>query len=390
MIRLVAVAAFATSLLVAWAPTSAAGDKFYDVSAAELAGPPGSLIRILGMPNVQVTGAMVYRILYRSRGLSGEPIAVSGVVVAPIRRPPAGGWPVVAYAHGTTGIARYCALSLLPDPLYKIPGINQMIDNGFVVVATDYPGLGTIGPHPYLVGLSEGRAVLDSVRAVRQMTQANAGNRYALWGYSQGGHAVLWAGQLAASYASELKLVGLAAAAPASELSKLFTDDEHRLVGRVLSGLVLESWSKPQIYNAPLKVLINEADIPALDDIAKDCIDLVRGDLADLKANREMPSNYLKAQPSQVEPWKKLMAENVPATKPIGVPFYIAQGTGDTVVDPPITVNYVGELCRNGTVVRFQEFPKVTHSGIPKASHRDAIAWIKDRFDGKRAPNTCH
>jgi len=387
--RSFAAASIALSLVFAPVLPRAYADDFYDVSKAELSGKPGSLIRVLGLDRVPLTTAMAYRILYRSTGIRGEPIAVSGVVVVPIGRAPPGGRRIVAYAHGTTGIARPCAPSLLPNPLVKIPGINRMIADGFVVVATDYPGLGTKGPHPYMVGLSEGRAVLDSVRAVRQMREAGAGDRYALWGYSQGGHAVLWAGQLAASYLPEVKLVGLAAAAPAAELAKLFTDDENRLSGRILSAMVVESWSKPQVYGAPVNQLVTPSEIPVLDEVAGDCIDEISGKFKDLRANRKLPSEFFKADPVKTEPWESLIVKNIPGTRPIGVPFYIAQGTGDTTVDPPTTANFVGKLCRNGTVVRFQEFPKLNHSQIPNASAGDAVDWIKDRFAGKRAPSTC-
>ena len=102
-----------------------------------------------------------------------------------------------------------------------------------------------------------------------------------------------------------------------------------------------------------------------------------------------MPSEFFKADPVKTAPWENLVVKNIPGTGPIGVPFYIAQGTGDTTVDPSTTVNFVSKLCRNGTVVRFQEFPKLDHSQIPKASAGDAIKRIGDRFAGKRAPNTC-
>src|SRR5690606_37645715 len=102
------------------------------------------------------------------------------------------------------------------------PGINEMLSRGFIIAATDYPGLGTVGPHPYLVGVSEGRAVIDSVRAARELREAHAGDRFVVWGHSQGGQAALFTGELSASYAPELKLLGVAAAAPATDLTKLF------------------------------------------------------------------------------------------------------------------------------------------------------------------------
>lgn len=92
-----------------------------------------------------------------------------------------------------------------------IMGLPELLKRGYAVVAPDYPGLGTPGPHPYLVGESEGHAVLDAVRAARNAPEAHAGQRFAVWGHSQGGHATLFAGLLAQSYAPELQLVGVAA-----------------------------------------------------------------------------------------------------------------------------------------------------------------------------------
>lgn len=172
--------ALALGLLLGWAlATPARAQSFYDASRAELAGEPGTIIRsqpIMGAPR----GASAFRVLYRSRGLHDEPIAVSGVIIVPRGRAPAGGRPVVAWAHPTTGIARKCAPSLRADFFRRIPGLGKMLERGYVVAATDYPGLGTAGPHPYMVGVSEGRAVLDAVRAARRLRVAAAGKRFAL------------------------------------------------------------------------------------------------------------------------------------------------------------------------------------------------------------------
>jgi hypothetical protein len=138
-------------------------DGFYEASAAELRGRPGTIIRsepFAGAP----MGAAAYKVLYRSTGLKGEPIAVSGLMVIPQGPVPAGGRPVVAWAHGTIGVAQKCGASLYPQSLTWVHGLGDMLARGYVVTATDYPGLGTAGPHPYLIGESAGRAVLDSVR----------------------------------------------------------------------------------------------------------------------------------------------------------------------------------------------------------------------------------
>ena len=106
-------------------------------------------------------GAQAYRVLYRSVGMHGEPIAVSGVIVVPPGPAPVGGRPIVAWAHPTTGVVPHCAPSLAIFVFQQMAGLRQLIEQGAVVAATDYPGLGTAGPHPYLVGDSEARAVIE-------------------------------------------------------------------------------------------------------------------------------------------------------------------------------------------------------------------------------------
>src|SRR5262245_18978662 len=201
------VSAIAGALAAAtWAFEAASQGAFYQVDPSELPGPAGSLIRsetLMGAP----AGAKAFRILYRSRGLANEPIAVSGMVAAPEGH--SGGRDVVAWAHGTTGIMPPCAPSLRSNALATIPALNEMLARGYVVAATDYPGLGTAGPNPYMVGVSEALAVLDSVRAARALRETGAGTRFAVWGHSQGGHAALFTGQLARAYAPELRLAGL-------------------------------------------------------------------------------------------------------------------------------------------------------------------------------------
>jgi acetyl esterase/lipase len=128
--------------------------------------------------------------------------------------------------------------------IQQIQGVREMVGRGYVVAATDYPGLGTPETHPYLVGESEARAVLDSVRAARELTGAPA--RFAVWGHSQGGQAALFTGIMAKSYAPELDLVGVAAAAPATELETLLADDIDTNGGRNLTAMTLWSW--PRVF----------------------------------------------------------------------------------------------------------------------------------------------
>ena len=107
----------------------------------------------------------------------------------------------------------------------RIQGLRSFVRNGYVVAATDYPGLGTEGPHPYLVGTSEARAVIDSVRVAAGLPGAGGGKKFLVWGHSQGGHAALFTGIVAKAYAPQLELLGVAAAAPATDLVTLMNED---------------------------------------------------------------------------------------------------------------------------------------------------------------------
>ena len=159
---------------------------FYKDFDSKLNGLSGTLIRQEPRTGAPLD-ALAYGVLYRSTGLKGEPIAVSGAIIISAGQPPPGGRPIVAWAHPTTGIVPRCAPSLALFLFQQIQGLREMMRRGYIVAATDYPGLGTPGPHPYLVGESEGRAVLDSVRAARALVSAEANNQAAFWGHSQGG-----------------------------------------------------------------------------------------------------------------------------------------------------------------------------------------------------------
>ncbi len=253
-----------------------AQSAFYQVTRQEMDGPPGTIIR--QEPMLQAPGYIsAYRVLYRSRGIYNEPIAVSGIVIAPRGDAPAGGRPVVAWAHPTTGVVTRCAPSLAFFVFQQIQGLRDMAAHGYVVAATDYPGLGAAGVHPYLVGDSEGRAMLDIVRAARSMPAIGASNQVALWGHSQGGQAALFAGLIAKSYAPELKIVGVAVAAPATELATLMQDDLGTTGGNNLTAMTLWSWDR--VFGAQIGRVVTPQAIPAVNRLAEACIEFDRRSL---------------------------------------------------------------------------------------------------------------
>ncbi|HEX2216458.1 MAG TPA: alpha/beta fold hydrolase, partial [Xanthobacteraceae bacterium] len=332
-------------------------------------------------------GAAAYRILYRSKGLANEGIAVSGVVVVPSAAA-AGPRGIIAWAHPTTGVTTHCGPSLRRGVLETIPGLQAMLAQGYVVTATDYPGLGTGGTHPYLVGASEGRAVLDSVRAARRIAGAETGNRFAVWGHSQGGHAALYAGILARSYAPELRLVGIAAAAPATELSALLDEDINTVNGRILTAMTLWSWDR--IYRAPVERVVDPAAVASVDRLAQHCVQSITDIIGLRLAEWPLERRFLTVDNlAQVEPWRSLLARNTPGRTPAGVPVFLSQGTSDSVVVPAITQDYMASLCRAGRRVKLITLPGVIHAFTAYRSAAAAVEWMSARFAGSSPPDDC-
>ena len=349
---------------------------------------PGSIIRVWPLEGGGPGNSQAFRVLYRSTGLNGEPIEVSGAIHFPSGPAPAGGRNVIAWAHPTSGVVEPCAPSLMPDNDGMIWGLPNMLAQGYVVVATDYPGLGTPGVHPYLIGISEARAVLDSVRAARALPDAGASNRFAVWGHSQGGHAALYTGELAASYAPELRIVGVAAAAPATYLAELFDADSATPTGKELTAMTIYSWSK--LYNTPATALVEPDAMGAFEQMAHDCIESVPEFQAITDAEKPLQNiKFLKANPTKTEPWRGIMLRNTPGQAPAGAPVLIAQGTADTTVRPQITKQFGEALCKQGAQLDFIWLKGVSHTFAARDSARQTLVWIGDRFRGAPAPSSC-
>jgi acetyl esterase/lipase len=361
-------------------------EALYDVEPGEIAGKPGSIIRVWPLESGGPGNSDAFRFLYRSTGLKGEPIPVSGAIFIPSGPAPAGGRNVIAWAHPTSGVAPACAPSLYPAIAGLIWNLSDMLSEGHIVVATDYPGLGTDGVHPYLIGESAGRAVLDSVRAARHLSKNTASNRFAVWGHSEGGHAALFTGELAARYAPDLKLVGVAAAAPATYLVELFEDDAA--TEQDLIAMALLSWTRLETVSPA--TIVEPAVMPAFNATARGCLTSIAQFEALEKSEKPLQKErFLKIDPTKTEPWKGIMVRNSPGQAPAGAPVFIAQGTADTTVDPQVTRRFAKALCAQGVHVTFVALPGVSHVFAARDAAPTAIRWMNDRFRGVPAPSSC-
>jgi alpha-beta hydrolase superfamily lysophospholipase len=374
--------------LLFWAAEPPQPGGFYTPPDPLPAGDPGTIIDTDRLDDVP-DGSTGTRILYKSTDPQGNAIAVSGTVIVPEGDAPDEGRPVLAWAHGTTGIARRCAPSIRPDVASTIPGLESFLDAGYVVVTTDYPGLGGPGHHQYLIGESEARSVIDSVRAAQNLKRTHAGDRFGVWGHSQGGHASLFTGQIAVDYAPELTLVGVAAAAPASELAPLLEFALPSLTGKVLGSLALASWA--QVFDdAPLGKIVQSQSIEAVEGISRGC---VTTELQQLVAAPDaiylQEVGFLKSDPTTTDPWAEIMRENSATPGDVPVPLFIAQGTEDEVVHPQVTYDFVEASCRADATVELKRLPGVGHPDVGFDSADAMAAWMADRFAGEPAPSTC-
>jgi len=373
--------------LAASATTASAQTPFYDAPTSLAAGPPGSVVRQEPMDGAPL-GATTYRVLYRSTGLKGEPILVSGVVIIPQGAAPPGGRPIVAWGHPTSGIVPRCAPSLAIFLFQQIQGVRSMVARGFVVAATDYPGLGTPGPHPYLVGESEGHAVIDIVRAARSFPGAGGGKDFTVWGHSQGGQAVLFAGMMASSYAPELRLLGVAAAAPATDLATLMSDDINSVGGKNITAMTLWSWHR--VYGAGIDDVIDSRALPAIDRLARECIEGPFDLIVRQRTEKPLEHYFLTVpDPTKREPWHTLLEKNSAGTLPPDIPVFLAQGTIDRIIRPEVTRSYMRKLCGAGSRVRMMTLPNIGHGRAAQASTMAAVDWMTDRFAGKAPPDDC-
>jgi pimeloyl-ACP methyl ester carboxylesterase len=373
--------------MLAGAKAANAQTDFYRAPPSEAAGAPGTLVRqevIDGAP----LGATAYRVLYRSTGLDNKPILVSGVVIVPPGDPPPGGRPIVAWAHPTSGVVPRCAPSLAIFLFEQIQGLRSFVRDGYLVAATDYPGLGTPGPHPYLVGTSEARAVIDSVRVAGSLPGAGGSKKFVVWGHSQGGHAALFTGIIAKTYAPELDLLGVAAAAPASDLATLMNEDIDSVGGKNITAMTLWSWQR--VFDAKMDKVVDPRATPAIDQLAQECIegpfDLRRRQLTE----QPLEQYFLTTKhPSDVEPWHTLLAENSPGALPPEIPVFLAQGTDDVIIHTDVTKAYEDKLCKAGSKVHMLLMPNIGHGRAAQASTETMLEWTSDRFVGVPAPNDC-
>lgn len=383
------VAALAVGAAVALDTDTTPEPGAFYATPRELNPTPGTLLR-RQVVEPFVDGATTYRILYTSRDLDGTAAAASGLVIVPHGTPPAdGGRPILALTHGTVGVARSCAPSLLGgDYADQVWGLEGFVEAGWIITAPDYLGLGSEGAHPYLVGRTAAEGTLDAVRAAIRLAGDEASSRFAVAGHSQGGHAALFAGQQATSYAPELDLVGVAGLAPASELAAFIEANDGTTFGNLLGAYAVAAWDRA-FEDIDAADIVDPAVLPIVERLAEACVATGPEAIALLTEAELLQLSFLVSPIWQTEPWASRIEENTPGDEPIDAPLLIVQGTDDVLIRADIQREFVTRLCENDQVLEYREFTDVGHLGIDDTAEDYVVEWLTARLTAPPAIDTC-
>lgn len=381
------VSSLATVAFAWWWSAPSKPDPFYTASSS-VPGTPGSLLRQEPFERRVPAGARAWRILFTTTDAHGAPTLSSAIVMVSATAPE-GPRPVVAWTHGTIGVARGCAPSLLDDPFANVPGLPQMLERGWLYVAADYAGESTPGPAPYLIGEGEARSALDAVRAARQMTGKQAGPNTVVWGHSQGGHAALWTGIVAPRYAPDVPIAGVAAAAPATDLRQLLVRNQHAPVGRIMTSFAIRAYGETYADVA----LERYVGGPMAGILARD---MARRCLAGLPALFSVAEALLlggtifSAPPDQ-GPFGERLAENTP-DRLLPQALLVAQGLTDDLVLPDVQQRWAEQRCAAGQSLEFRRYAGLDHLALVGSQSPftvDLLRWTEDRFAGLPVPGGC-
>ncbi len=349
-------------------------ERFYDPPEPLPEGPAGTIIR--HQPVNETAGRVTWRIMYLSAGASGRPQPATGTVTFPTEAAPDEGWPVVANAPGTVGLHTSCAPSRNSDPAatHGVTGVG---------VRTDYVGMVSGQLQRYLSGPAEAHSMIDAVRAARTIPQAGAGRRWVAVGFSQGGHAALFADQLAGSYAPELDLVGTVAGAPAIELVDRYDAPGNNIpLVAQLMALVALAADHPDL---DLDRLLTPTARERLEVVRTGCLPDVlvafAGDNAD---------DVFAEDPGDADPVEALLTRSEPDPSAGTGPLLVYVGTADNIVDPDAVTRFHRRRCAaTDAPATLVTVPGADHGTVGGPVQAEVEAWIAGRLAGQATPDDC-
>lgn len=391
--------------------------------------PNGKLGQVIKKEQIRtsIKGAQSWRIAYISSDVSGNKTISTGLIIAPIGPAPKEGRPIMSWAHGTTGSAQNCGPSQVLDPAvplnqyyliggnswtdYGIPSANEFIAQGYVLAATDYQGLGGGGKHQYVLAATNAMDTINAARAASSMKEVGAGKRVIVYGWSQGGGAVINAASMPeylskqGTAADNLELLGgvalapqdIAVLMPGATLSQ--ANAEKALAGAIdmfsnnvfnFTHMAMGMWGT-QAANPNLKLsdLFTDNGVQVLNEVFSNKCMHATADTLSFNFGSNFKSLLKDKQSNQLEWVKAMVKGSVNPVKPVA-PVVIYWGTKDTTNPPIMGKLYQEQMCKlGGSVERVQLSGEQNHFTTPGTSAPLYRAWIKDRLDGKPVTDNC-
>ncbi|MGJ0118883.1 alpha/beta hydrolase family protein [Williamsia sp. MIQD14] len=341
---------------------------------------PGTLIdRVPLAPSLSIPGAgTASRILYSTIDQHDRAAVSTGAVFLPKGTAPRGGWPVLAWAHGTVGIGDDCTPSAQPRAQRDSDYLSHWLNRGYAIVATDYAGLGTPGLMSYLNGVAEAHSIVDSVKALEQADLPTA-PRWAIIGQSQGAGAAMNAARLATSFTrgTDLDYRGVVATGTPANIESLIQ----------FGGPTFPPFPLPTgltTYTTYILAAIREAR----PDLRIDSLLTPRGraaaDRAEVSCYPELRKQLTGAdirtffrRPISSVPDAYGVLHRFIGTPDSGYdrPIFLGQGLTDTDVPAPSALSLAAQLTANRQPVELHVYP-TDHSGTVYASVKDSTPFL--------------
>lgn len=329
-----------------------------------------------------------FRILYTSvSGLDSSPITVSGQLFVPKGQPPEGGWPLLAWAHGTVGVADVCAPSWNEAPTVYKDYLNRWLKQGYAIVATDYEGLGTPGLHPYLTKRSEAYGVLDSIRAVTDGRYPIA-NKVIVAGQSQGGGAAFATAGFAKEYAPELDIKGTIVTGIPYLTERTMTVsgvDPNQVDPGIAYMLYVALVAHQRQPVTDASTLFTPKAMPLFEKAARLCVGTL--------AREVMQAGLTQANTVQPEAVKTMAKILLPQyrfnTLKLDQPLFVGTGDADRDVRPEGQQLLVREACNAGTTIEAHVYKGESHSGAWLVSQKDALSFAHKVMTDEPIVSTC-
>lgn len=360
---------------------------FYSWNQA-LPAKPGVLLRSEPLPaelGLSEAGEQK-RILYTSTdGVTNQGgLTVSGALFLPKGTPPAGGWPLIAWAHGTVGIADICAPSWSSRSVRDQAYLNAWLKRGYAIVATDYQGLGTPGTHPYNQMRPEAYGVLDSIRAVTAADR-RLSRKVVVIGQSQGGGASYSTAVTQPSYAPDVTLLGAVATGTPYIIPSVLTASktDPNKVDPALAYLFYFAWTASD--GADATAFFTPRAALSVNAARTACIFQSESNVTITKltaANTVQPKPFLGM-------FVRALPKFAYASLKPNVPLFLGTGTADADVAPAAQRQLVKDSCAAGARIDYHQYEGEDHSGAFLASLKDAEAFVDTLFAGGTVPNTC-